>query len=48
MPTPESVDAEIKKDWNGLCVVEITIDHMTGKENRELAVARLNGQTEEL
>jgi len=47
MPTPESVDKEIRKDWNSLCVVEITIDHMTGKENRELAAARLKGQAED-
>ncbi len=32
----EVVDKEIKREWNALCCVEITIEHMTGKEAIEL------------
>ncbi len=27
---------EIKRDWNKVCLVEVHIDHMTGKEAKEL------------
>jgi nitroimidazol reductase NimA-like FMN-containing flavoprotein (pyridoxamine 5'-phosphate oxidase superfamily) len=29
-------DTEIRKTWNAVCVVEITVEHMTGKEAIEL------------
>ena len=32
----EAVDKEIKREWNALCCVEISIEHMTGKEAIEL------------
>lgn len=34
------VDQEIRKYWDTLCCVEITIEHMTGKECIELTRAR--------
>lgn len=36
----EEVDQIIKKVWNSLCCVEITIEHMTGKEAIELVRAK--------
>lgn len=33
---------EIRKGWNTLCVVEITIDHITGKESIELVNRRVS------
>lgn len=44
----EAVDAEIEREWKGLAVVEITPEHMTGKERKTLAAARRAGKTEEL
>lgn len=34
------VEPEIQKEWNALCCVEISIDHMTGKEAIELTRSR--------
>lgn len=34
------IDNEIKKDWDNLCVVEITVEHMTGKESLVFTNAR--------
>ena len=36
-PDKALVENEIKKEWPALCCIEITIDHMTGKEAIELA-----------
>lgn len=36
----EAVDKEIRREWNALCCVEITIEHMTGKEAIELTRMR--------
>ncbi len=36
----EVVDREIRREWNALCCVEITIEHMTGKEAIELTRMR--------
>lgn len=38
----EAVDKEIKREWNALCCVEISIAHMTGKEAIELTRERSN------
>ena len=35
-----AVEAEIRREWSGLNCFEITIEHMTGKEGRELTLAR--------
>jgi nitroimidazol reductase NimA-like FMN-containing flavoprotein (pyridoxamine 5'-phosphate oxidase superfamily) len=32
----EAVDREIRRDWDALCCIELTIEHMTGKECIEL------------
>jgi len=39
---PEAVHKEIKATWNALVCIEITIDHMTGKEARGLMLQRKN------
>lgn len=39
-PDRESVQREIRREWDALCCVEITVDHMTGKEGKELARQR--------
>ena len=39
-PDREAVQREIRREWDALCCVEITIDHMTGKEGKELARQR--------
>lgn len=36
----DRVDEEIRTHWDALCVVEITPEHITGKEAKELALAR--------
>ena len=36
------VEKEIQNEWNNLCCVEISIEHMTGKEAIELTRARSN------
>lgn len=38
--TPEDRQREIQREWTPLCMLEMTIDHMTGKEAIELARAR--------
>lgn len=38
--TPEGMDAAIRRDWAPLCMLEMTIDHMTGKEAIELVKAK--------
>ena len=41
---PEERQKAIDRDWAPLCMLEMTIDHLTGKEGRELAKQRkLNG-----
>ena len=42
--TPEGLDAAIRRDWEPLCMLEMTIDHLAGKEAIELARAR-KGET---
>lgn len=39
-PDREAVRREIRREWDALCCVEITVDHMTGKEGKELARQR--------
>lgn len=39
-PDKDKVDSEIRREWDALCVVEITPEHITGKEAKELARAR--------
>ena len=39
-PDREAVQREIRREWDALCCVEITVDHMTGKEGKELARQR--------
>ena len=34
------MDAAIRRDWAPLCMLEMTIDHMTGKEAIELVKAK--------
>ncbi|MGL5439219.1 MAG: pyridoxamine 5'-phosphate oxidase family protein [Filifactoraceae bacterium] len=36
----EFVDSEIRREWNILCCIEVTIEHMTGKEAIELTRTR--------
>ena len=36
--------AFIEQDWAPLCMLEMTVDHCTGKEAKELAQARQQGQ----
>ena len=40
LPDKAAVEKEIKREWNGLCCVEIAIEHMTGKEAIELTRLR--------
>ena len=42
------IEEEIEETWKALAMVEITIEHMTGKERKTLAAARREGRTEEL
>ena len=37
---PESLEKEISSTWNSVCVLEMEIEHMTGKEAIELAVKK--------
>lgn len=42
---PEARDAEIKREWSGLSIIEFTIEHITAKESRELMEERIkNGK----
>lgn len=36
-------DRAIEREWEALCMLEMTIEHLTGKEGLELARARRNG-----
>lgn len=38
--TAEGMDAAIQRDWAPLCMLEMTVDHMTGKEAIELVKAK--------
>lgn len=38
--TAEGMNAAIERDWAPLCMLEMTIDHMTGKEAIELVKAK--------
>lgn len=40
MDTPQHREAYIQKDWAPVCVLEMTIDHLTGKEGIELTRRR--------
>lgn len=42
--TQEHRNQEISKEWDGLCVLEFMIDHITGKESRVLAAERRKQQ----
>lgn len=42
--SPERTQAEIQKSWNALCLLEMTIDHLTGKEAIELVRKNKNLQ----
>ena len=42
---PEAVQKEIESTWNALVCIEITIDHLTGKEARDLAMMRKGNAT---
>lgn len=35
-----AVEKEIQREWNGLCCVEITIEHITGKQAIELVKSK--------
>ncbi len=38
---PEKTAASISKEWNAVCIVQITVEHMSGKQAKELvAVSR--------
>ena len=39
----EARDAEIERDWQRLCVLELEVEHMTGKEGLELTLERGRG-----
>lgn len=43
-PDKAAVDREIRREWDALCVVEITIEHLTGKEALALTRARSEAQ----
>ena len=36
-------DRAIEREWEALCMLEMTIEHLTGKEGLELARARRKG-----
>jgi len=36
----DAVDAEIERDWDRVCVIELAIEHMTGKASIELVKQR--------
>lgn len=38
--SPESVAAEIDGTWRALCMLELVVEHLTGKEAKELLQAR--------
>lgn len=38
--TIERRNDAINRDWAPLCMLEMTIDHITGKESKELAIAK--------
>ena len=38
--TAENRDAYIAREWAPLCMLEMTIEHMTGKEARELTLQK--------
>ena len=38
----EMLDREIDTEWPALCVFEMTVEHMTGKESKALALQRKN------
>lgn len=40
LDTEEQRRAAIEREWNGLCMLEMTIEHLTGKEARELMEKR--------
>lgn len=38
---PESLEKEIAATWNSVCVLEMAIEHLTGKEAKELRQGRV-------
>lgn len=36
-------DRAIEREWEALCMLEMTVEHLTGKEGLELARARRKG-----
>ena len=40
LDTEEQRRAAIEREWSGLCMLEMTIEHLTGKEARELMEKR--------
>ena len=38
--TPEHRDLEIDREWSALCMLEMSIDHLSGKEAKELVGAQ--------
>ena len=41
---PQQLEETIRREWAPLCLVEVEIQHLTGKEARELAVQREKGE----
>ena len=40
LDTEEQRRASIEREWSGLCMLEMTVEHLTGKEARELMEKR--------
>ena len=40
LDTEEQRRAAIEREWSGLCMLEMTVEHLTGKEARELMEKR--------
>ncbi len=42
--SPENRREAIDREWEPLCMLEMTVEHLSGKEGRELAKARQGGR----
>lgn len=42
--SPENCREAIDREWEPLCMLEMTVEHLSGKEGRELAKARQGGR----
>lgn len=42
--SPENRRRAIDREWEPLCMLEMTVEHLSGKEGRELAKARQSGR----